>query len=264
LSAVACSAHGANLTARFGGVFRVVHPEPGTITPEEIGAAIRSLTPGDRDRPYLLANFVASADGRATFSGRSGKLGDDGDRAMFRTLRASVDAVIVGTGTLGTERYGRLIPDPDVRAQRAQRGLEPEPLACVVTRSGRVPEEIPLFAEPDARIVVFTAAPLELRCAARVLVVELDPAELTLTTVLRRLHDHGIRLALCEGGPRLFGGLVREHIVDELFLTLAPKLTGGGTGPAISSGPELGEPLQLRLLWALERANSLYLRYAVG
>ena len=50
---------------------------------------------------------------------------------------------------------------------------------------------------------------------------------------------------LCEGGPTLFGSLLGEGLVDELFLTLAPKLTGGGRGPTISSGTELSEP------WAL-------------
>jgi 5-amino-6-(5-phosphoribosylamino)uracil reductase len=218
------------------------------------------------ERPYTIANFVTSVDGRATFKGRSGRLGDDGDRALFHGLREQVDAVIVGTRTLGTERYGRLIPRPERRERRKRRGLRIEPVACLVTRSGDVPTDVPLFAEPEALVVVFTGVAIEARdYAADVEVIRLDPGELMLTTALRRLHsDLGIRTLLCEGGPRLFGALVREHLVDELFMTLGPKLVGGGSGPTMTSGPELSELQQVRLIWALERQGSLFLRYAVS
>jgi len=242
--------------------FQRLLPEPGTV---EVGSLLGSLAFGaaaPEDRPYALANFVASVDGRATFDGRSGTLGDDGDRAMFHTLREQVDAVLAGTNTLRSERYGRIMVDPEGRARRVAKGLAPEPLACVVTRSGDVPTEIPLLQVPEARVIVFSAAAVDLAGAAQVEVVRVDPGELTLTTVLRRLRaEHGVRSLLCEGGPTLFGALTREGVVDELFLTIAPKLTGGGRGPAISSGPELQEPAPLQLTWALERHGSLFLRY---
>lgn len=245
--------------------FRRLLPEPGTV---EVGTLLGSLAFGaaaPEDRPHALANFVASVDGRATFDGRSGKLGDDGDRAMFHTLREQVDAVLAGTNTLRAERYGRIIVDPEGRARRVVKGLAPEPLACVVTRSGNVPTEIPLLQEPEARVIMFSAADVDLSSAvAQVEVVRVDPGELTLTSVLRRLRaERGVRSLLCEGGPTLFGALTREGVVDELFLTIAPKLTGGGRGPAISSGPELQEPALLRLEWALERRGSLFLRYSM-
>lgn len=242
--------------------FQRLLPEPGTV---EVGSLLGSLAFGaaaPEDRPYALANFVASVDGRATFDGRSGTLGDDGDRAMFHTLREQVDAVLAGTNTLRSERYGRIMVDPEGRARRVAKGLAPEPLACVVTRSGDVPTEIPLLQVPEARVIVFSAAAVDLAGAAQVEVVRVDPGELTLRTVLRRLRaEHGVRSLLCEGGPTLFGALTREGVVDELFLTIAPKLTGGGRGPAISSGPELQEPAPLQLAWALERHGSLFLRY---
>ena len=71
-------------------------------------------------RPRLLLNMVSTADGRATLSGRSGSISGAADRALFHALRAPVDGVLVGAGTLRTERYGRIIPDPSVRALRAR------------------------------------------------------------------------------------------------------------------------------------------------
>ncbi len=245
--------------------FRQLLPQPATV---EVGELLGSLEldDGASDRPHTLVNFVASADGRATLGGRSGPLGDDGDRAMFHGLREQVDAVLAGTGTLRTERYGRILAKPERRERRTTRGKAPEPLACVITRTGEIPPEVPMFEEPEQRVVVFTAADVDVSSQrAQLEVVHLDPGELTLTTVMRRLRsDHGVGSLLCEGGPTLFGALLQEGLVDELFLTLAPKLAGGGTGPAIATGPELTDPAALRLLWLLERNDSLYLRYALG
>jgi riboflavin biosynthesis pyrimidine reductase len=204
-------------------------------------------------------------DGRATFAGHSGALGDEGDRAMFHGLRERADAILVGTRTLGVERYGRTLGKPERRDRRGRAGRPSEPLACTVTRTGTVPLDIPLFAEPAAQVLIFTARDIDLTgVQAQVEVVPLDPGELTLTTVLRHLRSHhGVELLLCEGGPMLFGSLLEEDLVDELFLTLAPKLTGGGTSPTITSGTELPQLRDLNVVWALEREGSLYLRYAL-
>jgi len=217
------------------------------------------------DRPYTVVNFIASADGRATFQGRSAPLGDLVDREMFHGLREQADAVMAGTHTVRLERYGRMTRDPERRERRVQAGREPEPLACLVTRSGDVPTEAPIFSEPEARIAVFGPEAMELGpMAAQVQVVRLDPGELTLTTVMRRLRwDFGIRSLLCEGGPTLFNSLLQERLVDEMFLTLAPKLSGGGNAPSVTSGPELPELSRLALVWTLEHDDSLYLRYRV-
>jgi riboflavin biosynthesis pyrimidine reductase len=241
-------------------------PERRALTVPELLGPLDLAQMAGEERPYTVVNFVASADGRATFKGRSSQLGDDaGDRAVFHGLREIADAVLVGTGTLRAERYGRLARDPERRARRLEAGLPAEPLCCIVTRSGEVPIGIPLFQEPEARVVVFSPTDFDTgRCAADVQAVRLDPGELTLTTALRRLRsEHGIRVLLCEGGPTVFGALLQEDLVDELFLTLAPKLTGGGVGPAITNGPELAEPATLAVQWLLEHNGSLFLRYRV-
>jgi riboflavin-specific deaminase-like protein len=246
--------------------FRQLLPQPGTVEVADLLGALDLAARAPSGRPYVIVNFVASADGRATFGGRSGKLGDEGDRAVFHALRERVDAVLVGTRTLGLERYGRLVRSPGTRERRRDSGRQPEPLACAVTRSGHVPLDIPLFAEPEARIIVFSPREVDAgSCAAAVEVVRLDPERLTFSAVLRHLYDHhDVRVLLCEGGPTVTGALLHEGLVDELFLTLVPKLTGGGSGPAITSGPELAEPAALTIGWVLERAGSLYLRYVIN
>jgi len=256
---------------------------PGPPTPDPV-PPLRELLPEDRlvavrdlldqlnlaakaptDRPYTIANFVASADGHAAFRGRSRWLSDGADRELFHGLREHVDAIVIGTGTLRSERYGRLVRDPERRHRRTAAGLAPDPLACVFSRSGDVPTDIPLFDDPASRIVVFTPIGLDTSgLGADVQVVRLDPGELTLTAMMRRLRSaYDVHSLLCEGGPTLFGALLQEDLVDELFLSLAPKLTGGGTAPAISNGAELADLRRLEIVWALEHESALYLRYAL-
>lgn len=243
--------------------FRRLLPEPGALTAIELLKAAEPVGGVPPDRPYTRVNFVASVDGRVAWGGRSAPLSDAGDRAMFHTLREHADAVFAGTGTIRPERYGRLVRDPERRRRRAAHGLAPDPLAAVFTRSGNVPTEIPLFADPDSRVAVFTPDAPDLDgVSAKVDVVVLDAGELTLTTMMRRLRaDFEVRTLLCEGGPTVFAALLHEDLVDELFLTVAPCLTGGGGDPTLTSGPELSELAALELAWVLEREGSLFLRY---
>lgn len=244
---------------------RELLPRARTLSVGEAMTSLNLVSQARPHRPYTIVNFIASADGRAAFQGRSGGLGSAADRAIFHGLRERVDAVFAGTGTLRTERYGRLIRDPERRRARAASGLRPEPLACIISRSGSVPTDIPLFDEPEANVIVFTPSAADYSgCRAHVEVVRLDAGQLTLTTMMRRLRsDYDVRSLLCEGGPLVFGGLLREGLVDELFLTVAPKLTGGGADPAVTSGPELPHLAPMELVWILEESGSLFLRYAL-
>jgi riboflavin biosynthesis pyrimidine reductase len=244
--------------------FAQLFPDPAGI---EIEAYVQGLGFSQRapdDRPFVVVNFVSSVDGRATVAGHSGGLGDAGDKALFHALRWEVDAVLAGTGTLAAERYGRMIGDPEVRERRRRRGLSPEPLACTVTRRGLLPLDIPLFAEPEAKVVVFTGRAVDLTgVRAQVEVVEMVSDEMSFGAALAHLRaHHGVRTLLCEGGPRVFGELAGERVYDQLFLTFSRKLAGGGSAPAITSGPALDEPQSLTLEGVLERQGTLFLRYS--
>jgi riboflavin biosynthesis pyrimidine reductase len=95
----------------------------------------------------------------------------------------------------------------------------------------------------------------------RLVVVESGPAgKADLPALLRSLHDEGVRALLCEGGPTLHGALWAAGLVDELFLTIAPKLVGG-IAPRILEGDIPGvEPLEL--VWLLEQDGELFARYS--
>jgi riboflavin biosynthesis pyrimidine reductase len=98
------------------------------------------------------------------------------------------------------------------------------------------------------------------KVSRRLIVVESGPeGRADLPALLQELHSEGVRALLCEGGPTLHGALQAEGLVDELFLTIAPKLSGG-EGPRILEGP-LPEVVELELAWLLEDDGELFARY---
>jgi riboflavin biosynthesis pyrimidine reductase len=95
----------------------------------------------------------------------------------------------------------------------------------------------------------------------RLVVVESGPeGRADLPALLRSLREEGVEALLCEGGPTLHGALQAAGLVDELFLTIAPKLSGGGAPPRILEG-ELDGVVALELAWLLEDDGELFARY---
>ncbi len=222
-------------------------------------------------RRRLMLNMVSTVDGRATLQGRSGPLSASADRQLFHGLRSAVDAVLVGAGTVRTERYGRIVPDAARRSQRLARGLSAEPLACIV--SGRVTLEpgLPLLREPEARVMILTASAASLPSVpAHVDYIRTGvDGKLDLTAAIVELCARfDVSSILCEGGPHLAFQLLAAGLVDELFLSLSPLLAGGepagGEALRILAGSELEPPVELKLLSVLEADSSLFLRYGVS
>jgi riboflavin biosynthesis pyrimidine reductase len=234
---------------------RRLHPEPGEIDALEAVAELAG-------RDVLAVNMVASADGRAAYDGKTAPLSDAADREVFHLLRAQADAILVGTGTLRTERYGRFTKDDRRRDIRTAAGLDPEPYGVTLSRSLDLPYEIPLFQDPGARIVVYTDSDRDAEpCPARVDIVRLDDLDpRAVVAHLRREYD--VRCIVSEGGPTLNGPFFAAGVVDELFLCVAPVLTGGRRPLTILDG-DLPAAISLQLRQAIEHEGSLLLRYAV-
>jgi len=94
----------------------------------------------------------------------------------------------------------------------------------------------------------------------RLIVVESGPeGRVDPSQLLSSLRSEGVRALLCEGGPRLHASLEALGLVDELFLTIAPKLAGG-TAPSILEGVLPGVA-ELELAWLLEQDGELFARY---
>lgn len=238
-------------------------PEQTTIVTQLRGLDL--VTRASPDRPYVVTNFALTLDGHATIAGRSGAIGSDADTAMLVGLRTRVDAVMIGAGTMRAERYGRIIGDPAKRALRERDGLGSEPLVVIVSGSLDLPWDAPLFTEPDGPVVICTASEEEPPETEAKLHLIRHKGRVDLRASLRALRsEHAVRALLCEGGPRLHGELIEAGLVDELFVTHAPKLSGG-VGPGLIAGLEEHErDLELAWLLAEESTGELFGRYLSG
>jgi riboflavin-specific deaminase-like protein len=237
-------------------------PEPARQA-HELLAAVRPRERAPADRPFVFANMISTADGRAASGGTTEALGGDADLELLLELRAIADAVLIGPGTLSAEGYDRLVRSAERRERRIAAGLAPDPLAVVISRSGNVPFEAGLFQAPQQPVLVYTSADVALSAdvPARLEIAKLE--DLTPAAALADLRARGIRALLCEGGPTLLGALLAAGLVDELFLTLAPLLTGEEDAPQIVAGGRLPAPAKLELLWTLRAGDELFVRYAI-
>jgi riboflavin biosynthesis pyrimidine reductase len=217
-------------------------PGDGQALPEEL----RRLYGGDLLLPErcLYTNFVSSLDGIValpTVPGSSAMIGgpSDADRFVMGLLRAAADVVLIGSGTLRSSPNGRWRPDTvfppaadGYAALRRALGRAASPRVAVVTASGSIPVGHP--ALEDGAMVLTTragAARLASTLPGRA-ELEVLPGEsrVDIRAVVELLSTRGDRI-LSEAGPHVFGSLVAEGLVDELFLTVSPLLAGrGGEG----------------------------------
>lgn len=169
-------------------------------------------------RPFVFWKYASTLDGRvAAPDGTTRWISGERSRAEVHLLRATVDAVIVGTGTAIADDPELTVRDED--GNRAER----QPLRVVVgTR------ELPPTARLNDRSVadtVFLSGPPE--------------------KVVADLFDLGVRSVLLEGGPTLAGAFVRAGLVDEVHAYLAPTLLGGGPEALIADVTTLSDGVRL-------------------
>jgi riboflavin biosynthesis pyrimidine reductase len=229
------------------------------------------------DAPVVYANFVSTLDGvvamgpdvpPSVISGKSAA-----DRFVMGLLRACAGAVVVGAGTLRAEPKHLWTPDridPDRAGAhselRERLGLDlGGPALYLLTESGNVDPELPAFRRGATVITTPRgAARLAGRLPRPSRAVEAGPDTITAAAAMAVVRGDGHRVVLTEGGPTIIGEFLRGGALDELFLTLAPKLVGSTGEIGMLEGAAPAAPLDLELRSALEHESYLFLRYAIG
>ncbi|WP_020671952.1 pyrimidine reductase family protein [Amycolatopsis nigrescens] len=243
-------------------------PNPSAGTPT-------SLTDADLERvydypenpggPWLQVNFVSSADGAAHVHGSSDALSHPADKRIFLLGRDLADLILVGAGTVRAENYRGARTNDERRARRARLGRSEVPPIAVVSGNAAIEPDSALLTDTRVPpiIITTTAAPEARRAAlaeagAEILVA--GDTRVDLTAALRELAGRGLRRINCEGGPHLFGQLVAEDLVDQLCLTVAPLLAGGGAD-RIAAGGATAAPRAMELASVLHEDGFTMLRY---
>jgi len=207
--------------------------------------------PLPRWRPHVFSNFVTTLDGVVSLNVRGHASGGDisgwsaEDRMVMGVLRAVADVVIIGSGTLNADRLHiwqaeAIFPGlaDEYRRFRAALNKVGAPLNVVVSGSGRIDLDLPVFAsgKVPALIVTTSAGAKRLRRQPLPPGVQIRAIEGEAQTIpARAILDEVCRTTpakriLVEGGPRLLGDFYAERLVDEQFLTLAPQIAGRDAG----------------------------------
>ena len=186
--------------------------------------------------PLVTLKSAASLDGRtAARDGSSQWITGTAARDDVQRLRASVDAIVVGAGTVVVDDPSLTVRDPSYRGR--------PPLRVVVDASGRVPAGSRVLDGSAPTLVATTARAgrdaVGAWAATGADVVSFDQDQtdgVCLPDLLAHLGKREIQGVLLEGGATLAWGFVRERLVDRVVLYLAPKLVGGAQAPAMLMG----------------------------
>ena len=243
-------------------------PSGGELSPARIAGLYAYPS---RDRPWIRANMVESADGAASVSGRSRGLSSPADRLVFALLRSLADVILVGAQTARAERYQPVRPSevrPELRS-----GRPATPPIAVVSRRLDLDPDAALFtaAPPGARTIVITTelapAPRRAELSRYADVVVAGAETVDLRSAVAALAARGHRRVLSEGGPHLLGELTDAGLLDELCLTISPLLAGPGANRIIARlglddrAPDGRDGVPLRLGHVLEDGGFLLCRY---
>lgn len=207
----------------------------------------------DYRRPYVVVNAISTLDGKLSRKGVSSGIGSCVDRRAMRVIRSRADAVLVGAGTARAEKVSLSVPE-DLAHWREARGESSQPLGIVLSRSGDIQRERLTQISPN--LLILTEA--DLPAGERI------PEAPAIGEYLRFLRSrHNVRHLLVEGGPTVNYTLFEKNLVDELFLTLSPKLYGGQENTLLN-GALLPNPApELKLISAFLCEHELFLRYSL-
>jgi riboflavin biosynthesis pyrimidine reductase len=241
-------------------------------------------------RPYVIANFVSTLDGVASYKIKGQSAGspisasDPGDRFIMGLLRASVDAIVVGTQTIhdvdAKDLWTPAYTCPEAGQLYSNYRLnvlhKPEyPLVVIISGSGKLDLERAVFQTPAVPALIVTTSAgrdqLARAGAARSGSLEVRTVEdldgtIAPQNILQLMSsEFGVRLLLHEGGPTLFGTFLAAELIDEMFLTLAPQIAGRlphSIRPSMADGVEFlpSTAPWFQILSIKQQAEHLYLR----
>jgi riboflavin-specific deaminase-like protein len=193
--------------------------------------------------PFVLVNMAMTADGKIATANRAvSSFTSARDHEHLLVLRATADAVMAGARTVDSAPIN-LGPGPaKFRRQRLKRGLMEYNLRVIVSRSGSINPRASVFQHRFSPIIILTTRRVDagrlkrLRAMADVVKI-CGRKEINFSAALRWLRkEWRVKRLLCEGGGELNDALFRAGLVDELHLTICPKIFGGRRAPTIADG----------------------------
>jgi riboflavin biosynthesis pyrimidine reductase len=236
-----------------------------TETPLDDDELLTLYGPRDRRLPVVRANFVSSVDGSSTAGGLSGPLGGPADKRVFDLLRRLSDVIVVGAGTLRSEKYDAMRLSAEASRWRIDHSLSAQPQLAIVSSRLDLDPVSDVFVNAPVRPIVLTAESADPRVRRRLErvadVISCGERTAEGKQIVKALTARGLTQVHCEGGPHLLGTLIVDDVLDELCLTTSPLLEGG-LGPRITSSEMDAVARSMALDHVLVSGNMLFTKYS--
>ncbi len=220
--------------------------------------------------PLVFINAAMSVDGKISSAERAPLIISDAeDLERVDRLRAGVDAIVVGGGTLLNDNPRLTIRSEEFKRERQAKGLEGDPIKVVVTGSGNVPLDSSFLLEGDGPKFVFTtekAAECDLGALSKMSEIFVVGEErVDFEQMIDILAGYGARRIMVEGGAMLNFEMIRARVVDEIYVTISPCIIGGESAPTLVDGRGFtGEGIKdLSLISCEQSGGSVLVRYRV-
>ena len=224
-------------------------------------------------RPFVFINVAVTADGKMdTFERKGAGISSAADKARVLRLRAEADAVMVGGHTLLVEDPKLTVKTGQLRDERKAKGLVENPIKVGIVTRADLKLDGNFITSGTARKVIFTTSqtsPEQVNTLSQLgaEIYVIGDKRVNLALALDILYTLGVRRLMVEGGGTLNFELLREGLVDELYVYQAPRIFGGQSAPTLASGDGLVESgaLNLKLVDAqvMVEDGGLLIRYRV-
>lgn len=227
--------------------------------------------PTSRDsRPFVLSNFAMTADGKIAFADKNfTPFTSRRDHEHMMELRATVDAVLSGARTVELSNATLSPGGVKYQRQRVRRGLSEFNLRIIVSGSGSINPNAEIFRHRFSPIIILTtrrASKARLKRLREVAEVKIcGESEINFRRAVQWLkHKWGVNRLLCEGGGEIHDALLRAGLVNEIHLTISPKIFGGRTAPTLADGigfTKLADAVKFELHTARRVSDEIFLVY---
>ncbi|MCF3134250.1 dihydrofolate reductase family protein [Streptomyces olivochromogenes] len=213
--------------------------------------------------PYVLLSAAVSLDGHLDDTGPERLLlSGPADFDRVDEVRASVDAILVGAGTIRADNPRLLVYSPERRAARVAAGQPEYPLKVTVSGSGDLDPDAKFWHTGGDKVLYTTEKGAE-RARGLGLAADVVPlgADLDWPALLTHLYEErGVRRLMVEGGGTVHTQLLQQGLADELQLVLAPLFVGDPRAPRLF-GPGSYQGGRLRLVETRRIEDVVLMRY---
>jgi 2,5-diamino-6-(ribosylamino)-4(3H)-pyrimidinone 5'-phosphate reductase len=219
-------------------------------------------------KPFVFINVASSVDGKISDeSRRQIKISCDEDFRRVDELRAESDAIMVGIGTVLADDPRLTVKSEKLRLERVERGLSENPVRVVVDSRCRVPLDAKILNN-EARTIVAVSKladsdKVETLKDMGIKVVAFGENRVDLRALMEFLNDIGIRKVMVEGGATLNYGLLKERLVDEIYVYYGNMIIGGEKSPTIVDGSSFNPSIRLELLSVEKLGSGILARWRV-